>query len=76
MNISRLTAPKRLPGTFDGTSRPTSRRNMYAWLLLALLLNFACIFAAVWLGLSFGSLDSLEANILARSTADYNDTLD
>ncbi|VAW35633.1 hypothetical protein MNBD_CHLOROFLEXI01-1864, partial [hydrothermal vent metagenome] len=53
-----------------------TRRNMYALLLLALLINFACIFLAMWLGLNLRPLRNLETSMLAQSSADYGDNSD
>lgn len=71
MRLSPMVPPRQLPEAKTTSLIKENRRNMYVWLLLALLINFACIFAAMGLGLNFGDIQSLEASVLAQSTADY-----
>ena len=76
MRVSPMIPPTLVSDASESQTAVNKRRNMYIWLLLALLINFVSIFLAMWLGLKMGTLDTLEASMLAQSTANYGDSFD
>ena len=55
MRVSPMIPPTDILAPSETETVQPSRRNMYAVLLLALLINFACIFSSMWLGLTYFS---------------------
>lgn len=76
MRASPMIPPANLSDVPESQAMRNTRRNMYAVLLFALLINFACIFSAMWLGLNLRPFRPLETSILAHTSADYGANFD